>query len=1126
MTLCHFKTVKPSPQKPTMQATSPKKPLIKEGEFFFLEQGNTFLKVVTTQAQTSARSKKIWVNTGRDKVWAFIDQLITPENYQQLIDGRAQLAAEEAEAVKAEKVAKEASDAREVLDKLAKIEALDVENIRAGDWFKLEGDYSEARIVEASRDLNGNMLWVKHWEGDRTEKEFLAKLEHLTRITAPEVIAEAVANKAKIQANLAEYLAAIAAEDKAREEAQAQAIQDQIAADEPIREAHAAMLQAKEAEALRAKTEAKGTTATAARINAEHDAAVAAMYRAGQGIFWKSPAGDYRRAQVYRDQSSVTSKTIRIIHWNPKQNNASDPHKVDINDVLRVPEYEALKAKNAAEDALKASTEATPAAEVKAVFNSPESYAELMKQANTPDDIKALCDRLLALPMFDTSRISEKTKMQRLSKYNVAINKASIELAEGINAVMWKKPDGSQELRHLHFKLVGVLDYDWGKDNKKADAKLLDKLDNQVIELDGDQYIETIKFCLVDDNPFVNIAGLIADSGRRIIEILHTGKFAAIAGEPQMISFTGQAKLRGAEEITPRVIMLLTCTATQFINKLEKVRSHDLITAAYDGLALSDPDFLKTLSDRVRVNVNRLGVIKKFCWLPKRAGESNPSTKTLRAMTAAIIADRHCPATTNKLLYTSRLLGHFKEGDGDLASLQITLGYSDIVVKSSVTNSGTSPADVPDLEDDQDPLDVEVVTADEVISDLIEDLIADELDQFAEAMQAADAPEEATAEAIAEAPEEVPEETTQETPAEVIAEALAVAGSPYVLAYVDAVEASAGERHPHDFYETPDWLPLAILDHANIEGTIGEPCAGYNAIADVFKMAGFNVWTNDLDTQKPADYHGNAADPEYMATLPDADWLITNPPYKDLSAPIVANAFSKAKKGIVMVLKMNWWEVCKDRVQFLKDHPPTCIINVPRYCYRKGTATGKWATDEAPTIAYIWDKSITHGLTKLICLTVEDLALFHRNPDGKPSRDAVQQEVDRIMAKKQTEATAKKSIKKPPAVVVSTSDLVDEKTAIDQGEFVGIEHIDAPKNLKKVTHKMIPFLLYNKQLELADRWYVSQTIIKNIAGCNNTTANLWINHYRDYLTWHNEGLKGSRQNQHRTLDKSVIPGLV
>lgn len=202
-------------------------------------------------------------------------------------------------------------------------------------------------------------------------------------------------------------------------------------------------------------------------------------------------------------------------------------------------------------------------------------------------------------------------------------------------------------------------------------------------------------------------------------------------------------------------------------------------------------------------------------------------------------------------------------------------------------------------------------------------------------------------------------------------------------------------RHDFDFYKTPAWLTLLALKYIPFSGTIGEPCAGHGAIFSIMKSAGFNIWTNDVDLAKPADYHSDATNVQHWESLPDADWITSNPPYGRLAAPIVQNAYHHARKGIAMVLRLNWFEVCDDRINFLKQYPPTTILNVPRFCYTK-SAKGKWATDQCPTNVYCWDKSNTSGLTKIISLSKSEIPLFYRNPDEAPAFELVEAEIARI----------------------------------------------------------------------------------------------------------------------------------
>ena len=206
-------------------------------------------------------------------------------------------------------------------------------------------------------------------------------------------------------------------------------------------------------------------------------------------------------------------------------------------------------------------------------------------------------------------------------------------------------------------------------------------------------------------------------------------------------------------------------------------------------------------------------------------------------------------------------------------------------------------------------------------------------------------------------------------------------------------------RHYLDFYETPPWMSLVILKNVPLSGTIGEVCNGHNAISSILNQAGLECWTNDIDLNKPADYHLDVTAPLFWNSLPAADWIVTNPPFGEMAAPIVRLSFAHATKGIAMLLPSNFREGCRDRFEFLRRHPPTGFIDLPRYCFRRGKS-GEWATDSKPICLFVWDKSVTHGLTKLEWISQDEILLFNRNPDTLPRPDAIESAVSGFVESK------------------------------------------------------------------------------------------------------------------------------
>jgi hypothetical protein len=135
-------------------------------------------------------------------------------------------------------------------------------------------------------------------------------------------------------------------------------------------------------------------------------------------------------------------------------------------------------------------------------------------------------------------------------------------------------------------------------------------------------------------------------------------------------------------------------------------------------------------------------------------------------------------------------------------------------------------------------------------------------------------------------------------------------------------------RHPLNFYESPSWFTTELLRHVRLSGVIGEPCVGHGAIASLLRAwpDTKGIWTNDIDVHKEADYHYDATLAETWTKFPECDWICTNPPYSEFAAPIIKNAYQKARVGVAAFLLTSFLEPCDDRADFLQQHPPSLVL--------------------------------------------------------------------------------------------------------------------------------------------------------------------------------------------------------
>jgi hypothetical protein len=189
-------------------------------------------------------------------------------------------------------------------------------------------------------------------------------------------------------------------------------------------------------------------------------------------------------------------------------------------------------------------------------------------------------------------------------------------------------------------------------------------------------------------------------------------------------------------------------------------------------------------------------------------------------------------------------------------------------------------------------------------------------------------------------------------------------------------------RRTNDFYETPPWMTRALLHHVpEIAGTILEPCAGDLSIEAVLSsesMASLNspgaqsvtLITNDIDPNRVAEFHLDAADPELYRQIAHryggVDWVITNPPYQmPLCTNIVSLAVRHARVGVAMMLRISFKEPTakvNPRGPWLEAHPITRELVMPRHSF-----TGNGKSDSCTTAWMIWSKVRLAGSPHVAC---------------------------------------------------------------------------------------------------------------------------------------------------------------
>lgn len=176
---------------------------------------------------------------------------------------------------------------------------------------------------------------------------------------------------------------------------------------------------------------------------------------------------------------------------------------------------------------------------------------------------------------------------------------------------------------------------------------------------------------------------------------------------------------------------------------------------------------------------------------------------------------------------------------------------------------------------------------------------------------------------------------------------------------IDGIDPTA--RHDEDFYATPAWQTQALLRRiAQRDSSYGlrlfEPCVGDGAIVRELPLPWWVV-TNDVVVREPflPDFLLDARRPESwdaFARLGPFDVVATNLPF-DVAFDIAPHAYAHAEGLLALLLRLSWMEPTEDRGPWLRDHPPTSAIVLPRTDYR-----GNGKTDSVTSAWFLWDRGL------------------------------------------------------------------------------------------------------------------------------------------------------------------------
>lgn len=164
-----------------------------------------------------------------------------------------------------------------------------------------------------------------------------------------------------------------------------------------------------------------------------------------------------------------------------------------------------------------------------------------------------------------------------------------------------------------------------------------------------------------------------------------------------------------------------------------------------------------------------------------------------------------------------------------------------------------------------------------------------------------------------------------------------------------------------DFAPTPPFATRAllrdVLPHLGIDtadlGLIAEPACGEGHMSAVLLDHGHQVRATDIADYGRDGRHapGWAGISDFLTSDQRADWIITNPPFGDLTLPFIKQALALADRGVALFLRQQMLEGIERYQELYAERPPTLYA---QFAERVPLAMGRYDPFGSTATAYCW----------------------------------------------------------------------------------------------------------------------------------------------------------------------------
>ncbi len=204
----------------------------------------------------------------------------------------------------------------------------------------------------------------------------------------------------------------------------------------------------------------------------------------------------------------------------------------------------------------------------------------------------------------------------------------------------------SGQWQHIALKYMNFTDEEWAAMNAISDEKFQERLENQQVIDHPQEAVQRAEKLLHSDRWDDLVTGLAVVTGRRLTELLKTGRF--FPKTMYTVIFDGQLKRRDIA-LEPYEIPVLV-NAELVLAAWRKLRSLE------DTTGLDNEQVAQKYSRIAGENANRqfAGVI------PQRSTKEDLYTHAFRAVYARLAVLMFCPIAVNELVYVNAILGQYQ----------------------------------------------------------------------------------------------------------------------------------------------------------------------------------------------------------------------------------------------------------------------------------------------------------------------------------------------------------------------------------------------------------------------------------------------------------------------------------